>query len=52
MTTLSTELRRLRQRVKELEAAQQETEQELVGYRRGIEILTTAIRKQGCCHDE
>ncbi len=52
MTTLSTELRRLRQRVKELEAAEQITQKELDGYRSGIEILSEAIRKQGCCQDE
>ncbi len=51
MTTLSTELRRLRQRIKELEAAEQEVQKELNGYRLGIESLTTAIRKQGCCHE-
>lgn len=52
MTTPSTELRRLRSRVKELEAVNQEMEKELSGYRLGISSLTEAVRKQGCCRDE
>ncbi len=52
MTTLSTELRRLRSRVKELEAVNEEVQKELAGYRLGISSLTEAVRKQGCCREE